>query len=337
MSVHSGDTINILILVTPHFNLATTTGFIDPFRAANYIIGKNAFRWHLASLEGGTVQASSGISVATEKLADILQPKPAIAVVSASWAPDAHQGRDMVATVLRLAQSGARVGGLDTGGFILAKAGLLKGKRATVHYEHIDAFQELYPEVTVTENLFEMGSNTFTCCGGLASTDLALHLLREVKGEGLANATARYLFHHSVRGAGASQNPHLIEPYGQTTPALVRKAIDLMEAHLEDPVPIPKLCSKLQVSQRHLGRVFKRYVGKTPVHYYRDIRLDRARGLVTQTEMKLSEIAVASGFTNQVHFSRSYRERFGLSPTQDRVEGRVPFEFRAWPMHSPQG
>ena len=128
----------------------------------------------------------------------------------------------------------------------------------------------------------------------------------------------------------------MIEPYGQTTPALVRKAIDLMEAHLEDPVPIPKLCSKLQVSQRHLGRVFKRYVGKTPVHYYRDIRLDRARGLVTQTEMKLSEIAVASGFTNQVHFSRSYRERFGLSPTQDRVEGRVPFEFRAWPMHSPQ-
>ena len=109
-----------------------------------------------------------------------------------------------------------------------------------------------------------------------------------------------------------------------------------MEANLEEPISIPELCHQLGKSQRHLSRMFAQCVGKSPVLYYRDIRLDRARGLVTQTDMKLSEIAVASGFSNQVHFSRSYREKFGLSPTQDRIEGRVPFEFRAWPMHSPK-
>jgi AraC family carnitine catabolism transcriptional activator len=99
---------------------------------------------------------------------------------------------------------------------------------------------------------------------------------------------------------------------------------------------IPEICKKLNISQRHLGRLFKTYVRKTAVLYYRDIRLDRARGLVTQTELKLSEVSVASGFSSQVHFSRAYHERFGLSPKQDRIDGRVPFEFRAWPMYNPE-
>ena len=109
-----------------------------------------------------------------------------------------------------------------------------------------------------------------------------------------------------------------------------------METHLENPLLIPEICKKLNISHSHLGRLFKTYVRKTAVLYYRDIRLDRARGLVTQTELKLSEVSVASGFSSQVHFSRAYHERFGLSPKQDRTDGRVPFEFRAWPMYKPE-
>jgi transcriptional regulator GlxA family with amidase domain len=106
-----------------------------------------------------------------------------------------------------------------------------------------------------------------------------------------------------------------------------------MEENLEDALSIPQICTRLRVSQRQLDRLFAQFVRKGPVLYYRDMRLDRARSLVTQTDMKLSEIAVASGFSSQAHFSRAYRERFGLAPRTDRVEGRVPFEFRAWPMH----
>ncbi|MGR3712307.1 MAG: GlxA family transcriptional regulator [Shimia sp.] len=335
MTSKLSDTIGFCILVTPHFNLATTSAFLDPFRAANYLTGESRFKWTFVSTTGGDIQSSNGMSIATQSIADTKDVDPDVVVVSSSWAPERYQDVVLKNELQRWAISGTKIGGLDTGGFILAKAGLLDGKSATVHYEHIDAFIEVFPNVTVTENLFVFDGNMFTCCGGNASVDLALNMLQEMDGESIANAVARYLFHHDVRGPDASQNPTQLEPFGQTTPSLVRRAIDLLETHLENPLPIPKIAEQLNVSQRHLGRLFKAYVGKTPVLYYRDIRLDRARGLVTQTELKLSEVAVASGFSGQVHFSRAYQERFGLSPKKDRIEGRVPFEFRAWPMYNP--
>ncbi|MEX0337584.1 MAG: GlxA family transcriptional regulator [Arenibacterium sp.] len=337
MSPDNTDSFQITVVVTPHFNLASTLAFLDPFRALNYLIGANQVRWKLVSAEGGEVPGSNGVSVTTQPLSGQLSKKPNLVIVSSSWTPENALNPGLFKALRQWSQHDVRIGALDTGAFILAGAGLLTAKRATVHYEHIDAFIELFPEVVVTEDLFVLDQDVFSCCGGMASVDLALALIRELNGEGIANAVARYVFHHAVRETGATQNPECLEPFGRVTPSLVRRAIDLMEKHLEEPLAIPEICDALQVSQRHLSRLFKQYVGKTPVLYYRDIRLDRARGLVTQTEMKLSEVAVASGFASQVHFSRAYRERFGLPPKQDRIEGRVPFEFRAWPMHSPIG
>jgi AraC family carnitine catabolism transcriptional activator len=106
-----------------------------------------------------------------------------------------------------------------------------------------------------------------------------------------------------------------------------------MEEHLEQPLTIAQICARVGLSHRQLDRLFARYVRKTPALYYRDIRLDRARGLITQTSLSMIEIAYASGFSSQVHFSRAYKDRFGIAPSKDRIEGRIPFEFRAWPMH----
>ncbi len=119
------------------------------------------------------------------------------------------------------------------------------------------------------------------------------------------------------------------------TSGIVRAAIDVMEAHLETTLSIPQIAERPGTSQRQLSRFFRKYVQKTPVEYYLAIRPDRARGLVTQTELKLSKIVAASGFNSQVHFSRAYHQRFGLSASVDRIEGRVPFKFRAWPMYKP--
>jgi AraC family carnitine catabolism transcriptional activator len=165
--------------------------------------------------------------------------------------------------------------------------------------------------------------------------DFALHIIRHARGETLANSAARYLFHERLRPQGARQNSSTVEPLGSTVPITVRKAIQVMEEHLETALAIPQICQRIGISQRQLDRLFLRFVRQSPAIYYRDIRLDRARGLVTQTEMPLSEVAIASGFSSQVHFSRAYRERFGIAPRRDRIEGRIPFEFRAWPLHHP--
>lgn len=328
---------DILLLVTPSFNLAATMAFVDPFRAANYLEGRSIYHWKLASVAGGHCLASNGLTMQTASLQELQHEHFDLAMVSSSWTPELHSSTQLHSVLQRLARQGCTLGALDTGAFILARAGLLKGYRATVHYEHIDAMAELFPEVEVSEDLFVIDKKRLSCCGGSASTDLALQLIRGDQGDALANAAARYVFHPSLRPNGSPQNPGPIEPLGKTAPAAVRHAIAVMEQNLEEPVSIPDICSRIGLSHRQLDRLFATYVRKTPAAYYRDIRLDRARGLVTQTDMALSEIAVACGFAGQVHFSRAYREKFGLPPRSDRIEGRVPFEYRAWPMYGKPG
>jgi AraC family carnitine catabolism transcriptional activator len=325
--------VRILILITPHFNMSATAGFVDPFRAANYLDGSTHFTWEFASVAGGPILASNGAQMQTRALSTLQGDKRDMVIVSSSWAPEQHGGAPLSSALWRWARQGATLGGLDTGAFVLAQAGLLEGRRATVHYEHMDAFGEMFPTCTLSEELYVFDGNRITCAGGSASVDFALQITRGIHGDALANAAARYLFHQSVRPAGTLQNADPIEPLGNTAPGAVRRAIAVMEQNLETPVPISEICEKTGISHRQLNRLFATYVHKTPALYYRDIRLDRARGLVTQTEMSMAQVALASGFASQVHFSRAYRERFGLPPRQDRIEGRVPFEFRAWPMH----
>ena len=322
----------LLILVTPNFNLAATMAFIDPFRAANYLEGKPIFSWRFVSLEGGSCLSSNGVAIETDRLPEPTE-KPDLVVVSSSWTPERHFQPKLITFLRRMSSNGALLAGLDTGAFLMARAGLLSGKRATVHYEHIDAMMEMFPDVDVREELLVLDGNCLSCCGGCASTDFALHLLRRLERDSLASAVARYIFHQSLRPEDSQQNPGRVEPLGNTVPTVVREAIAAMERHLETPLAIPDVSEEVGISQRQLDRLFKRFVGKSPSVYYRDIRLDRARGLVTQTDLPLASVAAACGFAGQAQFCRAYRELFGLSPRTDRVEGRIPFEYRAWPMH----
>ena len=265
----------IIVFVTPHFNVSATTSFIDPFRVANYLTGANRFSWTFVSNTGGGIESSSGMVIETKPLDEVPAREPWLVLVSSSWTPERHTSRKLRVALSKWERSGAIIGGLDTGGIILANAGLLKGKTATVHYEHIDAFIEIAAETTVSENMIVLDDRIFTCCGGTASTDAGLRFVHAVAGENIANAAARYLFHHDVRGEGRSQNPKVVEPMGYVTSGVVRAAIDLMEAHLEMTVSIPEIAARLDVSQRQLSRLFRRNVQKTPVEYYRDIRMAR--------------------------------------------------------------
>lgn len=332
MDIAADSQTRILIVVTPNFNMAATVGMIDPFRAANYLQGRNLFRWTIVSEAGGKCLASNGLSLETQSLSDVAEERFDIVLVSSSWTPESHGNAKLHGALRRRYKQGAVLGGLDTGAFILARAGLLDGRRATVHYEHLDAFGELFPDVISSEDICVFDGQVITCCGGVAAIDFAVTIIQGISGDALANASARYIFKGTIRQPETRQNSELVEPIGGTVPKAIKAATDQMERHLETPISIPDLCRKINVSQRQLDRLFSQYVRKTPALYYRDIRLDRARGLVTQTEMPLAEVAQASGFRSHVHFSRVYKERFGLTPSRDRIDGRVPFEFRAWPM-----
>jgi len=322
------------MLLLPGFNALAAQAFLDPFRAANYLRGRALYRWPLFSPDGGEVTASNGFAVAGTEAFPEADSGLDFLVVNASWAPERFRGRRLQSGLRRLARQGAVMAALDTGAFVLAYAGLLKGYRAAMHYEHLAAFRELFPASEAAESLFVLDRDRLTCCGGMAAGDMALEIVRLQQGLDLANAAARYIFHDRLRPGDEGQRPEGREPVGATVPRQLRAAIIAMERNLEQPVKIGAIAARLALSQRQLERLFQEGCGVTPLRYYLDLRLDRARGLVTQTDMALVDVAAACGFASAAQFARTYKGRFGLPPSRDRVEGRVPFQFRAFPSHA---
>lgn len=324
---------NIAVLAVPNFNAMATFAFLDPFRAANYLSNETLYRWRLFALGDGLVPASNGIGIASEPLAALKDWKADMGVVSASWTPERfYREEAVIGPIRRWGRLGIPICGLDTGGFLIAQAGLIGSGRATAHYEHIDAFQEVFPDAACTEDLYVADGRVLTCGGGVAAVDLALHLIRARYGDALANGAARYVLHDRIRAPGERQHASNTVPVGVTTPDALRRAIQLMEAHLEERLSVPEIADAVGLSHRQLSRLFAHHTQLSIAQYYRNIRLDRGRSLVTQTEMSILDIAIACGFDSAAYFSRAYKARFGISPRPDRIAGRTPFEYRAWPM-----
>lgn len=323
--------INIGLLLLPAFNSLALNAFVDPFRAANYLRGRQLYRWQFLSLDGQQVTASNGFVVGeTQHYADLTDAVDFL-VVNASWTPENFQDRALQSWLRRQSQYNLSLVGMDTGAFVLAFAGLMNGYRTVVHYEHLDSFRELFPKTHIEESLYVIDRDRLTCSGGIAAADLALEIIRLQQGMAVASAAARYIFHERVRGGDEKQLSRTHEPIGYAIPEILRAVLLLMEQHLEEPLRLPELAQRAGISQRQLERLFQQNIGLTPKRYYVNIRLSRARALLTQTELSIAEIASACGFNSTEHFSRTYKSHFNIAPSQDRMEGRIPFQFRPFP------
>lgn len=327
-------TCRIAMLLLPGFNAFAAQAFVDPFRAANYLRGSPVYAWPFVTVDGEAAVASNGLA-AVGNLSIVEADGPFdFVVVNASWSPERFRQKALQTWLRRQARSGAVLCALDTGAFVLAFAGLMSGYRASLHYEHAASYRELFPSSPMEETLFVFDRDRLTCCGGAASADMALEIVRMQHGIDLANAAARYIFHERLRPGEDGQLPSNYEPVGYAAPDRLRDAIVIMERNLEHALSLPEIAGDLGISQRQLERLFRRHTGVTPARYYRDVRLDRARSLVTQTEMPIVDVAAACGFGAAAQFTRAYRARFGLAPSRDRTLGRVPFQFRSFPSHA---
>lgn len=320
-------------VLLPNFNALATLAAIDPFRAANYLSARKVYEWTLLSLDGELVRASNGVDFAVDAGISA-RPSLDTVFVCSSWSPESFHDRQLFGWLRHLVRSGATIGGIDTGAVVLAHAGLLNGYRATTHYEHLDGLAEVFPEIEVSNQIIVFDRDRITCCGGTAAVDMALELIRLQQGPELTNAAARYIFHDRLRSPNESQLHPVHEPVGSTVHGKLLSAILSMERNIEQPVKLPQLAKEAGLSLRHMERLFRDHTGATPARYYLDLRLDRARGLITQTELKVLEVAIACGFKSAEHLARAYKQRFGVSPRDDRIAGRTPFQFRAVPLHA---
>jgi len=216
-----------------------------------------------------------------------------------------------------LGRRGVSLAGVSGGAYALARAGLLDGRRCTVHWEHRPAFTEAFPNIEVSPGLFVIDGPTMSCAGGVAALDMVIELIARRDGHDLAAAVGEWFIRAQPRSGSDLQRASLADRYG-TANDKVLKALALMEETLEEPAPRTTLARAAGVGVRQLERLFIDELGQGVARVYRRLRLERARRLLRETSMSLVEAAVACGFSDAASFSRAYVRTFGRPPGRDR-------------------
>ncbi len=301
----------------PHFSMLAFTSAVEPLRAANRLSGRKLYSWLIISRDGNPVLASNGIEVVPHAGIDDVGQLSNVIVVAGLNA-HLHADNRLFAWLRKLERQGCRMGALSTGSYTLARAGLLDGYRATIHWENLDGFREDFPELEVTSELFEIDGSRFTCSGGTAALDLMLSLIALEHGRDLATQVAEQFIHERIREAHDQQRMSLRGRLGISHPKLLQ-VIEMMEQNLEEPLPRSALARANGLSTRQLERLFRKYLNRTPTRYYLELRLHRARALLNQTSLSILDVALACGFVSASHFSKCYREFFAKTPREERL------------------
>jgi AraC family carnitine catabolism transcriptional activator len=311
-------------LLIPRFNMMALTGTIEPLRVANYLVGRQLYAWKFVSPGGGSVVASNGMALPTEPLPENL-PAGATLFVCGSWDSEHYESPEVFAWLRQQDRRGTRLGAMDIGVYILARAGLIAKRRVAVLWYCIRAFSETYPDIRAEERLFVDDGNRITIAGGTAGVDAMLADIGARYGARLAHEVADHILHHPIREENASQRSSVGGQQEIVHPVL-RAAIGLMENNVEEPLSIPRIAARIGVSQRRLERLFVTHVGRSAVAYYRILRLQHARVLLTNTSLSIREIALACGYGSLSHFAKSFADQFGKLPRECR---------NAWPHDDP--
>jgi len=303
-------------LLLNNFSLIALGAAVDPLRIANMIVGRHVYEYQLIATGGDFVQSSDGIRVLPDVTMADSGSFDAIFVVGPNPIPS--KGIGAVLDWLRLhARDGTALGGLDTGSYFLARAGLLNGYRCTIHWEDQDVLTERFPRLTVSNRLYEVDRDRYTCSGGVAPVDLMVHLLGMPPGSRSLAARVLELLVAERRSHEQRQRTSLRQYMGAEH-AKLDEALQIMESNVEETLTIAEIASYLRVSQRQLERWFHERLDKTPAQAYLEIRLLRARQLLYRTSQPLEEVSARCGFTSMTHFATRYKAQFKLSPSVDR-------------------
>ncbi len=306
-------------LLIDEFALMSSSAAIEPLRAANLIAGQCLYEIEYFSVVNNFSTSSSGAIInATARLEDANDLD--LLFVVAGYGSVAFNDQGVFRQLRRLDKLGIVLGGVSGGPVVLSRAGVMKNRRLTVHWEHAQALSEIMPELIIERSLYVKDRDRYTCAGGIAPLDMMNSILSEHHGVEFAQKVSDWFIHTEVRPSIGPQRSSLAERYpGATRPVL--QAIKVMQNHIADPLDLQQLARLSEISPRQLNRLFKQKIGDNTMAFYRHLRLEVARQLLNQSSMKIIEIAYASGFVNAAHFSTVFKQRFGKSPSSMRKAG----------------
>jgi len=229
--------------------------------------------------------------------------------------------RTTVECIKKFARDGVPLGALCTGAYALAKAGVIDGYRCSVSWVNLASIREKFPRIQFTDEIFTLDRGLMTCASGTASIDLMLTLIRQSHGAKLASEVSSQFNVERIRTPSDRQTVSLVTQIGFKHRALLQAA-SWMEQHLEEPLPLEHIALRMNISLRQLERIFQRYLSVSPRQHYTSLRLERAHQLLQQTDMSVTDVAVACGFLSASQLGKVYRKVFGCTPSDNRLTAK---------------
>ena len=305
-----------VFVLLDNFTLLSFASALDALRIANRMAEETIYSWTIVGEGGQSVRCSAGTEFKLDSDLPELVREDTVLVCGGIDVQKATTKR-LLNWLRREARRGLTVGGLCTAAHTLARAGLLDGKKATIHWENQDSFAEEFEDVNLTKSVFVIDGNRMTTAGGTSSIDLMLKIIADDHSEDLANAVADQLIYSSIRTDQDTQRLSVPTRIGVRHPKL-SQVIQMMEANVEEPISPATLARRVGMSTRQLERLFRRYLNRSPKRYYMELRLQKARNLLMQTDMSVINVALACGFASPSHFSKCYRAHYDTTPYRER-------------------
>ncbi len=317
----SDQTLKVVILLIPQSSLMSLASTLDTMRAANRISRRELFEWQVTTLDGEPATLSCGQRIYPDaKFSEHMSAQLMICIAGFS-----HQKfitTDQLLAFKRQAKQFAFIGGVDSGSWVLAKAGFLNHRQATIHWEDLEDFRDAYPNIEVKPDRYVIDGKYFTTGGAAPTIDLFLHLIHTRYGKTLALEVASVFIYD---GKSQGQVPQSLVTLGalEVEQPKVAGAVRLMEQHLDSPIGSEQIARELGISKRTLESLFRKQLSTSPQQYFKRLRLQAAKRLLIESEHNMQEVAIRCGFNSLAAFSREYKRFFSQSPLKYRQQHKL--------------
>ncbi|MDQ2067953.1 helix-turn-helix domain-containing protein [Xinfangfangia sp. CPCC 101601] len=310
--------IRVALVNIGEISLYTALLVIEPFRAANRLSDRDAYSISLLSSDHPVQVTIPGFSIPTLPIREAQGQFDVILVLSCYECPP-QQWRPALAWVKAQERHGALIGALDNAVMYFAISGLLDGYRVAAHWALHSVLEEKFAAITLVDKRFEIDRKRATSPGHMAAVDLSLEVIEQMSGGALTRAVRNDIIYpeRPEQTQSQVQDIYARNPYMSQG---LRKVIEAMKQNICPPLALSEIADLAEMEPRAMQRAFLRMFGQSPKQYYTTLRLQQARGMLQFSDMNVHDIASAVGFSSYAGFFKSFRSRFGSSPTDCRKD-----------------
>lgn len=299
-------------LLLPNTTMLAFSAAVETLRVANQVAGQELYRWFMVTTDGAPVRCSNRIEIRPDMALDQVPGTAFLFLCSGVRVQDTY-GPKLVNWLRRFAAHGGGLGSLCAGVFALAEAGVIRDRAFTLHWENQPGFQERFPQLRPSPRRYEADGGLLSCGGGNAAMDMMLDVVEQDHGKELALYVSDMCIYARTPHRDAPQKTAVSAALGSRNPALI-SALTHMQRNLENDLGLSQLAQAARISNRQLERLFKQYLGQSPMQYLTDLRLSRAHALLNETNLVIAEIAAATGFSSTAQLAKKFKAKYGITP-----------------------